>query len=136
VSRLAASFLRLARDDLAAARRLLPDMPRVASFLLQQAAEKLVKAALVEAGTAEPPRWHDIGRLVGLLPLDHPRLGELAALADLSAYAVTARYPLGDEVAPEPDPEQLLERADRIVALLGEWGDNAPDPGHTHSGRA
>ena len=119
MSQLTASFRRLARDDLAAARRLLPDMPRVASFLLQQAAEKLVKAELVEAGMVEPPRWHDIGRLVGLLPLDHPHLGELAALADLSTHAVTGRYPLGEEVAPEPDPEQLLRRADQIAALLG-----------------
>ena len=128
MSQLATSFRRLARDDLAAARRLLPDMPRVASFLLQQAAEKLVKAALVEAGTAEPPRWHDIGRLVGLLPLDHPRLGELAALADLSVYAVTGRYPLGEEVAPDPDPEPLLRRVDQIAALLEVQGDDTPDP--------
>jgi HEPN domain-containing protein len=118
--RLAASFLRLARRDLDGARLLLPGVPTLAAYHLQQAAEKLAKAALVEAGVARVPRTHDIGRLAGLLPLGHPWLATLAGLADLTDFAAAARYPAGDEVGPDPDPDELRRRADEVEALLAE----------------
>jgi HEPN domain-containing protein len=119
VSRLAASFLRLSRRDLAGARRLLPDMPMLAAFLVQQAAEKLTKAELAAAGVT-PPRPHDIGHLAGLLPPDHPRWPALAALDSLTTYAIAGRYPEGEDLASDLDPGELARRADEIEALLDD----------------
>jgi HEPN domain-containing protein len=117
----AVAFLRAAEEDLAAARRLLPDLARAAAYHLQQAAEKLAKAELAMVGTVPVPRSHDIGYLAGLLPPDHRLAAPLAALASLTEFSVTARYPsLAGELAPPPDPEVLARRAGMIEALLQE----------------
>ena len=126
MSELAASFLRFARRDLAGARRLLPDMPALAAFHLQQAAEKLVKAELAALGMS-PPKLHDIGHLAGLLPPDYPRRPVLAALDKLTAYAVAARYPESEQLTADLDPELLARWADEIGALLDD-APSAPPP--------
>ena len=125
MSQLAASFLRLSRLDVAGARRLLPDMPLLTAFHLQQAGEKLVKAELVLAGLT-PPYLHNIGTLVRLLPIGHPHTGPLLELADLTVYAVAARYPGGDELEPSLDPDDLARRADDIESLLDETSRGLP----------
>jgi HEPN domain-containing protein len=59
-------WLRLAREDLAAARHLADaaDLPhRVACLLAQQSAEKAIKAVLV-AEDVDPPKLHDLRRLL------------------------------------------------------------------------
>jgi HEPN domain-containing protein len=56
-AKLAQAFLRAAEEDLTAARRLLPDLPRPAGYHLQQAAETLAKAMLAEAGMVPVPRY-------------------------------------------------------------------------------
>ncbi|TBR29452.1 MAG: HEPN domain-containing protein, partial [Reyranella sp.] len=61
----------------------------------QQAAEKLVKAVLVETRIAFP-KTHDIGALIGLLPASHPLKTKLADLAKLTPYGVAYRYPAED----------------------------------------
>jgi HEPN domain-containing protein len=117
-AKLAQAFLHAAGEDLAAAKRLLPDLPRPAGCHLQQAVEKLAKAMLAEAGVAPVPRSHDIGYLAALLPLPHPLAAALAALADLTEFGVTAWYPLGEELAPVPASEELRLRASAVDALL------------------
>jgi HEPN domain-containing protein len=88
-------WLRLAREDLAAARHLanaahLPH--RVACLLAQQAAEKAVKAVLV-AEDMDPPKLHDLRRLLErcaspiMAGLDEP------GLEDLSRWSIAGRYP-------------------------------------------
>jgi HEPN domain-containing protein len=115
----AAAFLETAEEDLAAARRLLPDLPRPAAYHLQQAAEKLAKAELARGGAVPVPRSHDIGYLAGLLPPDHPLAASLAALADLTEFSVTARYPAwAGELARPPDLEGLEQRAGALEELL------------------
>lgn len=116
--RLAASFLELGRGDLAAARRLLPAMPRHAAFHLQQAAEKLIKAALAAAGVFPVPRSHAIGYLLGLLPPGHELANLAPALANLTPFAAVIRYPEGGALVPLLDPDELHRRADLIEALL------------------
>ena len=66
-----------------------------AAYHCQQAAEKLVKAVLVDTRTAFS-KTHDIGALVGLLPVGHPLKAKLAGLAKLTPYGVAYRYPAED----------------------------------------
>lgn len=75
--------------------------PTRAAYLVQQAAEKLVKAAMV-ACALNPPRIHDIEDLVEQLPSNAPMRDRLARLQRLTVYAVAFRYP-GEDV-PEPEP--------------------------------
>jgi len=73
----------LERDDVA---------PRLACFLAQQAAEKALKARLIGHGIAFP-RIHDLLALRALLPAYESAGLDDADLAELSAWAVEARYP-------------------------------------------
>jgi hypothetical protein len=66
---LADRFARKARSDEIALEKLAddPEVPDdLIGFHLQQALEKLLKAALAYAGVA-PPRIHDLGELLALL---------------------------------------------------------------------
>ncbi len=44
------AFLRLAEEELRAARQLVPQSPRQAAYLNQQCAEKIARAVLTDAG--------------------------------------------------------------------------------------
>jgi HEPN domain-containing protein/predicted nucleotidyltransferase len=63
-----------------------------AAFHVQQAAEKLAKAALV-AHRIRPERTHDIGEAVEQLPDGFTLKGRFLALDRFSDYAVVFRYP-------------------------------------------
>jgi HEPN domain-containing protein len=127
----AVRWLAVAEQDLKAVRNNLhgPDpTTEVAAYHCQQAAEKMVKAALV-AASVDPPRWHDIDNLVDLLPPDHPLKQALAPLGRLTPYAIAYRYPMPDpNVLPDiPTPAEIsewlddLERARASVcAAIGE----------------
>ena len=118
MSPLAGAYLQASREDLAAARRLLPNLPRPAAYHLQQAAQKLAKAVLVEAGIVPVPRSHDVGYLAGLLPAGHALAAALAGLADLTEFNIAARYPVGEDLVPPPAPDDLQRRASGIETLL------------------
>jgi HEPN domain-containing protein len=77
-----------------------------AAYLLQQAAEKMVKAVLVSAGI-DPPCTHDIAELVLTLQEEMPFRGRLAALSVLTPYATGFRYPTPQEPPPMPRRKQL-----------------------------
>jgi HEPN domain-containing protein len=62
----------------------------------RQAAEKLVKAALVRGGLSFP-KTHDIAALVGLLPTEHRLKAKLKNFEKLTPYGVAYRYPAEDE---------------------------------------
>jgi HEPN domain-containing protein len=117
VNRRAAHLRTLAEEELACARRLLEEHPRQAAYLLQQAAEKLGKALLLEAGV-EPPHSHAIGYLASHLPFGTREAARLAALDDLTVYAIIARYPIGDDLQPPPAVEHLKQRAAAVAELL------------------
>jgi len=104
-------WLRFAWEDLAVAERLLrfPDaVPRHICWLAQQAAEKALKAALILEGVEFPYR-HDLDALRNLLPDSWAVKVEYPDLAELTVWAVEARYP-GDW------PEATREDAQRAVA--------------------
>jgi HEPN domain-containing protein len=104
-------WIRFAREDLEAAEALLAAenfVPRHVCWLAQQAAEKVLKAALVSEGVDFPFR-HDLDALRNLLPgawhvkTDHPDL------AELTEWAVEARYP-GDW------PDATVETSQRAAS--------------------
>lgn len=94
-------WLRFAREDLLAADSLMAGgtfIPRHVCWLAQQVAEKALKAALVLEGVDFPFR-HDLDALRDLLPEGWTVKQQHPDLAELTEWAVEARYP-GDW--PEP----------------------------------
>ena len=91
-----------------------------AAYLLQQAAEKLVKAVLVSAGI-DPPRSHDIAELVLALKEDTPFRDRLSALSILTPYATGFRYPTPQEPPPMPAREQLEAWIAGIESLKADF---------------
>jgi len=97
-------WLRHARSDLALAQqRHDPAILLITlCFHIQQAAEKSLKAVLVQQGAAFP-YTHDLARLISLVQnagLTGPE--DLNAVAALTEYAVGSRYPgLGGEITDE-----------------------------------
>jgi HEPN domain-containing protein len=110
-------WLDYAKSDLAMARVPLAPPMRLESlcFHAQQAAEKAVKAVLIEFGI-QPPRVHDIRRLLDLLPSDQPSPELVAASAKLTDYAVLTRYPGLEEPVSEEEYREALRLAKAVVA--------------------
>lgn len=112
----ASRWWRYATEDLEVAQRLAADgtSHRWVAVLAQQAAEKAVKALLIEKGV-EFPRTHDVLRLVRLLPaglLPEPDEDEVDRL---SAWAVAGRYPADLPDALEDDAHRALSAARAIL---------------------
>ena len=113
-------WIRVARDDLAAA-LLGPDLlrPEILCFHAQQAAEKALKAVLIDRAI-DFPYTHDIGELLATLE----EAGVECAVASPEAnrrtrYAVITRYPgLADPVTDE-EYRVALGLAEAIVG----WAD-------------
>ncbi len=117
---LATQFLRLAHEDLAAAKALRDAEGVSASksgFNAQQAVEKALKSAL--AGQGEDfPFTHDIALLIGLCEDHGLQLPDDLGEADrLTPYAAALRYGLGDPAAVDADD------ALRWATLAVEWAE-------------
>jgi HEPN domain-containing protein len=96
MKKLTADWLRKAGRDYRIARKLAPSRPPendYVCFCCQQAAEKFLKALLVERSLTVP-RTHNLEDLLGLLRPHHPDLFELRqGLLFLTRFAVDTRYP-------------------------------------------
>jgi hypothetical protein len=67
-------------------------VPRGACIWAHQAAEKAIKALLV-ARDVDPPKLHDLDRLVGRLPEAVASVFDGLDLPELSPWAIEGRYP-------------------------------------------
>jgi len=111
-------WLAFALDDLQSAQVLFDDgsvAPRQSCWLAQQAAEKALKAVLVESGLSFP-KTHDLERLVSLIGHDRLQVKDPSDFAELSAWSSEARYP-GDW--PDPtrvDAHRAITLAERCIA--------------------
>lgn len=115
-------WLGYARSDLAAATTLVasPDhYPRQVCFLAQQAAEKALKAALI-AQEFEFPFTHDLDRLRNLLPDKWTVKKAFPDLAEMTIWAVEARYPADMPEVLESDARRALKVASEIIHLIEE----------------
>lgn len=93
-------------------------MPSVAAFHCPQAAEKLLKAALVQVGV-RPRRTHDLASLADEAARLLPALMPLAdPLRPRTLWSFAFRYPLGEVVEePEPTVAEVQVVLDQIAAL-------------------
>jgi HEPN domain-containing protein len=88
--------------------------PRLTCSLSQQSAEKSLKAALI-ALDFEPPRIHDLTTLLGQIPGDW-YVRELSAdLAELTSWAVEARYPADMPEATLSQAEIAVVQAEHVL---------------------
>jgi len=102
------SWLRFAEDDWSYARHGQQHFPRGAAWNEHQAAEKYLKAILLDDGT-EPPRTHDLLHLVSLLrPALPPDHALVRAAAAMKLFGPSRRYP-GD--VPEVTPSESAKAA-------------------------
>jgi HEPN domain-containing protein len=98
------------------------EVPDRASFHIQQAAEKLTKAALVAHGI-RPRKGHQIGELAALLPDRYPDRARFLALDRLSDYAWAYQYPNspGRPLPPEPTAEMVQVWAAEVEGLKADF---------------
>lgn len=117
-SRRIAAFLRLAEEELRAARLLSQGAPRQASYLCQQCAEKIARAILTEAGVPFGT-GHNLGQMAAALPHEHPWLAKIASLDRLSPAATRFRYPApSGRLFDPPASEQVSRDLDELASLL------------------
>lgn len=121
-------WLRFAHEDLLAAEAQLsrPDAyPRHSCWLAQQSAEKTLKAALIFL-EIEFPFSHDLDRPRDLLPEGWRLKNDCPDLAELTEWAVEARYPGDMPEAVEADARLAVQHAQgvwkSITADLTERG--------------
>ena len=91
-------MLDIAERDADSSEKLLADSPilETAAYLVQQAAEKHVKAALTSMGIAypkDPRKGHDIKVLANLIPASSPLKGPASKLSTVTPWATEFRYP-------------------------------------------
>jgi len=128
-ARIVGEWVAKAERDLRLAEHLVADLPEFddeAAFHAQQAAEKYLKALLVQQAV-EFPKTHDIADLLELVATVSDALAQSLEDAEaLTAHAVGPRYPRGSvEVDAERAAEALAlaQRVrDAVVAAL------APEP--------
>ncbi len=110
-------WLRYAQEDLAGAEQIVAQedfAPRHACWLAQQAAEKAIKAVLVFL-QIDFPKSHDLDLLRNLVPdgwqlkLRHPDL------ADLTEWAIEARYPGDWPDSVEADARCAIRQARAVL---------------------
>lgn len=109
-------WLNRARSNLSLARHQAPDVYlEDLCFSAQQAAEKAVKAVLIQLGV-EFPYIHDLIALLALVEqagVDVPN--EIAEAGRLTRYAVAARYPGPAESVTSQDYATALTMAEQVV---------------------
>jgi uncharacterized protein len=122
------SWLRQVARDLVIARKGCegPDaVPDQSAYHVQQAAEKLTKAALV-AHRRRPRKGHDIEQFTSLLPDPFPLKDRFRRLERFSKYAWAHRYPEDEGQEPIPEPSVIearawIEEVGALKAAFEEW---------------
>jgi HEPN domain-containing protein len=111
-----ADWLRYAYSDLELARVRRP--PKVLleglCFHAQQAAEKALKAVLIDKGVP-PPKTHNIRTLLDLLPQGVIVPQDVEDAASLTDYAVMSRYPGDFESIDEREYKETIRLAESVV---------------------
>lgn len=116
--RVIANTLRLARDDLDAARVLHAANNRYAIYHCEQAAEKIIKAVLTGEGVHANIK-HQLDDMVKDVPEANPLKPLLKDIEHLAAYATTYRYATtSGNIKPSPDDKTLQADLAKVTAAL------------------
>jgi HEPN domain-containing protein len=111
-------WIAFAEEDWEYAQLGMTSFPRTAAWHFHQAAEKYLKAVLVQQQGVDPPRTHDLMRLLRLVQPTIDEEGDLVtAASELAFYGVASRYP-GDF------PELTLDEAtnaERLAKVLSDF---------------
>ncbi len=103
------AYLELATKDVEAAELLVAGGNRYAAYHVQQAVEKLTKAALLAKGI-EAGIEHRLEELFKRFAEGDPWPGRLHPLASYSAYATAFRYPTPGGRIPSDPPADTIRR--------------------------
>ena len=115
---LTASLLRIAVEDLTAVRLLAPSNNRNAVYLLEQAAEKIIRAVLTHEGT-HAGTGHHLDEMVDRLSDANPLKATLRAIEHLGAYATSYRYPTSTgRIRTPPSPAELTAHTTKVEEIL------------------
>jgi len=117
-----ANALRLAQEDLDAARTLIAAGNRFGAYHLQQCGEKLLLALLTaEDLHVERKDAHRLDVLLDRLPDANPFRQRFRPLTVLTVFATTYRYPNdGGRIPPMPERAQTTGWADELGRLLDD----------------
>jgi HEPN domain-containing protein len=107
------------RPDTCCRRKDRGGLPEDLCFLAQQAAEKALKALLLELD-GEFPRTHAIAALLQLAQRHAEVPEEIRDAIDLTDYAVQARYPGDYYPVDEAEHARAIELARRVVDWVAE----------------
>jgi HEPN domain-containing protein len=114
------ALLYLAEQDTDAAKLLAAHDNHYAAYHCQQAAEKLIRALLLQHDI-EPGLDHHLDVLIGKLPDREPWKARLAPLHKYTPYATTYRYATsGGRVPASPDAAGVAADAAHISELIAD----------------
>jgi HEPN domain-containing protein len=114
------AFLRLAEEELQAARQLARLLPRQAAYLTQQCAEKIARAILTDAGV-KYGTGHNLAQMAEALPAEHPWVEKILPLNKFSPAATRYRYPSAEgRLFEPPDTSCLQQDVEELAKLLKE----------------
>ena len=114
------AFLRLAEEELQAARQLARPLPRQAAYLTQQCAEKIARAILTGAGV-KYGTGHNLAQMAEALPAKHPWTEKILPLNRFSPAATRYRYPSTEgRLFEPPDTRSLQQDVEELANLLKE----------------
>jgi HEPN domain-containing protein len=134
IRELVEEWMRHARSDLAVARMVNEEQisPEILAFHAQQAAEKSLKALLVQR-QVEFPRLHVIGPLLNLCrEAGYEETEFLADAVTLTRYAVAPRYPGEEEPISREEAAQAFELAEKVFNWVETKIEGPhPNPAHT-----
>jgi HEPN domain-containing protein len=117
---LIAGLLRVASEDLDAARLLADKGNRNAIYLCSQAAEKVLRAVLTAEGKHAGIK-HLLDEMVDMVPDENPLKTRLRAIDYLAAFATSYRYPSPTgRIKPPPGKEDVAEAINRTAIVLAE----------------
>ncbi len=115
---LIANSLRIAREDLDAARILASTKNRNAIYLCEQAAEKIIRSVMTSEGLIAGTS-HLLDRMVAQIPDANPLKPALRGIEHLAAYATSYRYPTSSgRILPTPSEFEVAEALTRLEVLL------------------
>lgn len=115
-----AGFLRLALEELKAAKALQAVGNRYAIYHCAQAAEKVIRAVLISEGR-HAGREHRLDIMVDQIPDENPMKLELRKVDRLSSYLTSYRYPTDvGRIIASPEESELCQFLTDVRSVLDE----------------